>query len=88
MNGMFSGCNSLSSLNLSIFNTSNVTDICNMFNGCFKLESLNLSTFDTSNVTNYESIFSGCNSLKEVTTNDKKLKTELGDKVTIRTLVV
>ena len=87
MNGMFYECKSLTSLNLSTFNTSNVTIMNSMFYECSKLESLDLSNFDASKTTNYESIFSGCSSLKEVTTNDEKLKTELGGKVTINTPV-
>ena len=49
---MFKGCNNLSSLDLSTFNTSSVTDMRYMLNGCSRLSSLNLSTFNTSNVIN------------------------------------
>ena len=52
MNGMFFKCSSLTSLNLSNFNTNNVTNMSYMFNKCSKLTSLNLSNFNTNNVTN------------------------------------
>ena len=34
MSYMFAGCSSLKELNLSNFNTTNVTDMRNMFSGC------------------------------------------------------
>ena len=49
---MFYGCNSLSSLDLSNFNTQNVTDMGYMFAGCNSLSSLNLSNFNTQNIIN------------------------------------
>ena len=52
-----------SSLDLSKFDTSNVTNMGSMFRGCGSLKSLDLSKFDTSNVTNMRSMFSGCQSL-------------------------
>ena len=63
MSYMFDGCFSLTSLDLSGFDTSQVTDMTNMFFGCFSLTSLDLSGFDTSQVTNMASMFSGCSSL-------------------------
>ena len=50
-NFMFLNCNSLSSKNLSNFNTQNVTGIQYMFNCCKSLPSLNLNC-NTRNVTN------------------------------------
>ena len=52
MGSMFSGCNSLSSLDLSNFNTQNVTDMSYMFCGCNSLSSIDLSNFNTQNVIN------------------------------------
>ena len=60
---MFSGCSGLTSINLSNFDTSNVTDMSHMFSGCSGLTSLNLSNFDTSKVTNMSSMFSYCKGL-------------------------
>ena len=60
MFGMFYGCSSLKELNLSSFNTSNVTDMAQMFNGCSSLIELNLSTFNTSRVIYKDKMFDGC----------------------------
>ena len=48
MDNMFNGCESLTSLDLSNFNTSSVENMENMFNGCKSLTSLDLSNFNTS----------------------------------------
>ena len=40
-NKMFSNCSSLTSLNLSNFNTNNVIDMSNMFSYCSSLTSIN-----------------------------------------------
>ncbi len=50
-------------LDLSSFDTSNVTNMSSMFYGCSSLTSLDLSSFNTSSVTNMDSMFSGCSSL-------------------------
>ena len=62
--GMFYGCKSLKSLDLSNFDTHKVSDMSYMFANCFFLSSLNLLNFDTSLVTNMEYMFSGCSSLQ------------------------
>ena len=54
---------SLTSLDVSNFDTSNVTDMSAMFGVCLSLISLDLSNFNTSNVTDMRSIFYGCSSL-------------------------
>ena len=48
------------SIDLSNFNTSNVTDMSSMFQSCINLTSLDLSNFNTSNVTNMSSMFNSC----------------------------
>lgn len=63
MNKMFAGCFSLSSLNVSKFDTSLVLDMEGMFQGCSGLTSLDVSSFDTGNVTNMNRMFSGCGGL-------------------------
>jgi surface protein len=63
---MFAGCSGLTSLDLSGFDTSEVTTMANMFGGCSGLTSIDLSEFDTSNVENMESMFYICSSLKEI----------------------
>ena len=60
---MFSGMSSLTSLDLSNFNTSNVTNMSSMFYNMRNLTSLDLSNFDTSKVTSMASMFSGMSSL-------------------------
>ena len=60
---MFDGCNSLTSLNLSNIDTSDVTNMDAMFYGCRSLTSLDLSNFNTSNVIYMYNMFCGCNSL-------------------------
>lgn len=61
--GMFAGCSSLTSLDLSNFNTSKVTDMRGLFQGCKNLTSLNVSSFNTSNVQHMDAMFKGCSSL-------------------------
>ena len=63
MGSMFESCSSLTSLDLSNFNTSKVTNMNYMFHGCSGLTSLDLSNFDTSNVTNMMCMFYGCSGL-------------------------
>ncbi len=56
---MFSSYYVLTSLNLSNFNTSSVTNMSNMFYMC-ALTSLDLSNFNTSSVTNMNNMFGNC----------------------------
>ena len=60
---MFNNCTNLTSIDVSSFNTSNVTNMSSMFDNCSKLTFLNISNFDTSNVTNMNSMFNGCSKL-------------------------
>ena len=46
MNGMFSNCSSLTNIDLSNFNTQNVTDMSGMFFKCYKLDKKNVKTND------------------------------------------
>ena len=66
MRFMFSGCSSLTELNVSNFNTSAVKDMWGMFKGCSGLKELNVSNFNTSKVGNMMEMFSGCSGLKEL----------------------
>ena len=61
---MFCHCSKVNSLNISNFNTSQVTNMQRMFHNCELLNSLNLSNFDTSQVTNMNKMFYNCSSLK------------------------
>ena len=50
-------------IDVSEFNTTNVTNMYQMFSGCSSLTNLDLSSFNTSNVTNMNSMFYGCKAL-------------------------
>ena len=63
MSYIFYSCSSLTSLNLSNFNISRVSNMNLMFYECSSLTSLNLSSFDTSNVEDMSEMFFGCLSL-------------------------
>ena len=54
---MFSDCSSLTNINLSNFNTKNVSDMSFMFYGCSSLTNINLSNFNIINVTNMSDMF-------------------------------
>ena len=63
---MFFYCSSLTELDLSGFDTSNVTNMFQMFEFCSSLTELDVSGFDTSNVTNMSCMFFYCSSLTEL----------------------
>ena len=60
---MFYLCNSLTYIDLSNFNTQNVTNMHSMLCGCWSLTNINLTNFNTQNVTNMAQMFDGCCSL-------------------------
>ena len=64
MSKLFSYCESLTSLDLSQFNTSLVTDMSAMFDECSSLTCVDLSKFDTYNVKVMNAMFYNCESLK------------------------
>ena len=61
---MFQGCREITSLDLSMFDTSKVENMAYMFRVCVALTSLDLSGFDTSNVKTMEDMFRGCTALE------------------------
>ncbi len=61
--GMFYNCKNLVSVDLSRFNTGNVTDMYCMFTGCSNLTSLDVSNLDTSHVTDMGCMFQYCSNL-------------------------
>jgi len=63
MSCMFYNMTNPTTLDLSNFDTSKVTDMNYMFHDTSSLTSLNLSNFDTSKVTNMEAMFSGMSNL-------------------------
>ncbi len=61
--GMFVSCSELTSLDVTGFDTSKVTNMSSMFSGCEGLTSLDVDGFDTSNVTNMSFMFADCSGL-------------------------
>ena len=65
-NHMFWGCNLLTNLDFSNFNSKNVTNMSHMFGGCNSLEKLNLFNFNTQKVTNMKGMFLCCSLLRNL----------------------
>lgn len=63
MKGMFEGCTSLTSLNLSNFDTSKVIYMGGMFANCSSLVSFDISNFNTQAVQHMEGMFYGTSNL-------------------------
>lgn len=63
---MFYGCEKLTSLDLSHFDTHNVNAFSAMFNGCKALQSVDLKAFDFSLASDLSEMFSGCTALETV----------------------
>ena len=72
---MFYGCSSLTNIDLSNFNTNNVTNMSGMFYKCSSLKEINLSNFNTNNVTDMYDTFIGCEKLTKnnIITKDKRI---------------
>ena len=71
MNEMFSGCSSLSTLQLKTFNTAKVTDMAKMFYNCSSLKTIYTSDlFVASAVSASNEMFTGCTSLVGAITYD------------------
>lgn len=60
---MFQECRNLTSLDVSNWNSSNVTKMFSTFQGCSSLNNLDVSHWNTSAVTNMGYMFHSCNSL-------------------------
>ena len=63
---MFSCRDNIEEINLSNFNSSQVTDISGMFFGCSRLKSIDFSNFNTESVKSMEFVFYGCHSLQSL----------------------
>lgn len=63
MQDMFLGCWNLQEINLSCFDTSNVTSMSSMF-GSTSIQQLDVSTFDTTNVVSLAGMFANCENLQ------------------------
>ena len=66
MSAWFYMCSHLTKVDLSNFDTGNITDMDSMFFRCSSLVELDVSKFDTSKVTKIFSMFNGCSALKEL----------------------
>jgi surface protein len=60
MSGMFTNCSSLTTLDVSGFDTSNVTNMATVFTNCSSLTTLDVSGFKTGSATSMSGMFSGC----------------------------
>ena len=78
--GLFSGCSSLESVDLSGLDTTAARDMSNMFSGCSSLKSVDVSGLDTSKVTNFQGMFQSCLSLEslDLSSFDTSKATQMG----------
>ncbi len=63
---LFYSCEKIKEIDLSGFDTSDVTTMYRLFRECKALETLDVSLFNTNNVTNMGYMFSGCRNLKSI----------------------
>lgn len=63
---MFYGCVNLEELDVSSFDTSNVTFLDQMFQDCVRLEELDVSGFNTKSSKSFQGMFQNCTSLKYI----------------------
>ena len=71
MASLFNNCQALAQLNISSFDTSQVTDMGAMFTYCLSLKTLDLTLFDTRNVTDTRWMFEHCDSLTTIYISNK-----------------
>ena len=76
-NFMFGDCSSLTSLDLSNFNTDNVKDMNGMFYNCSSLISLNLFNFNFNKVINMNYLFKGLNKNCKIISNSQYILNKL-----------
>ena len=63
---MFKSCSQINEIDLSYFDSSEVTDMYSMFSGCSSLTSINASNFVTEEATHMNYMFEACSSLKSL----------------------
>ncbi len=66
LKAMFNECSSLTNLDLSHFDTTNILDLSYMFRNCTNLTEVNLSNFITSKVTTMAVMFKDCTNLQNL----------------------
>ena len=77
MANTFYNCTSLVDLDLTSFNTKQVTDMNYMFANCINLKTLNLESFSTENCFQFTSTFEDCKQLT-VTLKSNKCQNLMG----------
>ena len=70
MNRLFAYCSSLTSLDVTHFNTAKVTNMNSMFECCSSLTSLDVTYFNTANVTGMNNMFYSCSALTTIYASD------------------
>ena len=84
---MFNSCQNLEELDLSSFDTKNVSCFFSMFLGCQNLKYIDLSSFEIKiKIEIGDDIFGGCNNLKKIKINKKayeKIKSQMQKDVEI-----
>ena len=78
---MFYGCSRLTSLDVSNFNTSQVTNMYSMFSYCRSLTSLDFRNATFDKVTSYDAMFDSTPSTINIITKDATTKSWLEDKL-------
>ena len=63
---MFFGCSNIINIDLSVFDTKNVSDMSYMFYECNNLTNIDLISFDTRNVNNMRGMFFKCSKLTNI----------------------
>ena len=63
---MFYNCHNITDINLSSFDSQNITNMESMFYGCNNLRNINNFNFNTENVTNMKNMFFGCSNLQSI----------------------
>ena len=58
MKNMFTNCTSFNQ-DLSMWNTSSVTNMIEMFSGCSSMKDIDLSSWSVNNVSEYDNFFNG-----------------------------
>ena len=66
ISNLFSECKNLEEINLSPFNSEEVTSMMHMFYQCESLKKIDFFSFNTNNVTTMEGLFYFCSLLKEI----------------------
>lgn len=62
--GLFKNLSSLTSIDLTNFNTEKVRNFTSLFEGCSALQTLDMSRFDVNNVTNITNLLKDCSALR------------------------